>query len=178
MKNLVKDEAEFQKYLTNGYVVYQGAYKFYPDGRVELTSPDGVTKEGQWVFENNKINMDFDGIKNSISCEDIVLPTPEPTPTTTGGGGGGDGSYKNCTDFPFIKFCKNTKIAEVQKCLGGLVADGKFGPKTEDALESAGYGTDISEDDYNKIMEKCGKVEPSPEKIVDPEVVVDPTKET
>ena len=160
LKNLVKDEVEFQKYLTNGYVVYQGAYKFYPDGRVELTSPDGVTKEGQWVFENNKINMDFDGIKNSISCEDTVLPTPEPTAT---GGGGGGGSYKNCTDFPFIKFCKNPKIAEVQECLGGLVADGKFGPKTEAALEKAGYGIDISEDDYNKIIQKCKGVQPSPE---------------
>jgi hypothetical protein len=160
LKNLVKDEAEFQKYLTNGYVIYQGAYKFYPDGRVELTSPDGVTKEGQWVFENNKINMDFDGIKNSISCEDTVLPVPEPTST---GGGGGGGTYKNCTDFPFIKFCKNPKIAEVQDCLGGLVADGKFGPKTEAALEKAGYGKDISEDDYNKIIQKCKGVQPSPE---------------
>lgn len=161
LKNLVKDEQEFQNYLTNGYVVYQGAYKFYPDGKVELTSPDGNTKEGTWEFENGQINMDFDGIKNSIPCKDAVMPTPEPTPT--GGGGGGGGTYKNCTDFPFIKFCKNPKIAEVQECLGGLSADGKFGPKTEAALEKAGYGKDISQDDYNKIMEKCGRVQPSPD---------------
>lgn len=90
---------------------------------------------------------------------------PEEEPTDGGGGGSVGGSYTNCGDFPFIKFCKNTKIAEVQKCLGGLVADGKFGPKTEAALESAGYGTDISEDDYNKIIQKCKGVQPSPETI-------------
>jgi hypothetical protein len=93
---------------------------------------------------------------------------PEEEPTDSGGagtdGGGGGGSYKNCTDFPFIKYCKNPKIAEVQGCLGGLVVDGKLGPKTEAALENAGYGTDISEDDYNKIIQKCKGVQPSPEK--------------
>jgi hypothetical protein len=141
--------------------------------------PGGESDEGKWEYdEGNKIiKLDFGGnLDTTIPCED-VLPSPDECPPgydknlTTGecekkgggGGGGGGGSYKNCTDFPFIKFCKNTKIAEVQKCLGGLVSDGKFGPKTEAALEKAGYGIDISEDDYNKIIQKCKGVQPSPE---------------
>ena len=46
-------------------------------------------------------------------------------------------------------------VAEVQKCLG-LVDDGKFGPKTEKALSDGGYGTELTQDVYNKIKEKCG----------------------
>jgi hypothetical protein len=178
LKNLIKDEEEFKLFLQTGYV-YSNGYHFYAqDHKVKLEFPGGSGIEGTWSYDESsrKINMEFEnGTKNSIPCEN-VLPMPDECPPgytknlTTGecekkgdGGGGGGGSYKNCANFPFIKFCKNPKIAEVQECLGGLVADGKFGPKTESALEKAGYGIDISEDDYKKIMEKCKGVQPSPD---------------
>ena len=169
LKALVDSEQKFESYLANGYVVF-GNYKFYPENKVELASADGMVREGEWSYDESaqQIELEFGDITHSIDCPaSLIEPLPEDEDEdedgTGGGGTGGGGSYKNCTDFPFIKFCKNTKIAEVQKCLGGLVADGKFGPKTEDALESAGYGTDISEDDYTKIIQKCKGVQPSPE---------------
>ena len=179
LKGLIKNEEDFNRFLENKYIS-TGSYRFYAEGnKVLVMFPGGESDEGKWEYdEDNKIiKLDFGGnLDTTIPCED-VLPSPDECPPgydknlTTGecekkgggGGGGGGGSYKNCTDFPFIKFCKNTKIAEVQKCLGGLVSDGKFGPKTEAALEKAGYGIDISEDDYNKIIQKCKGVQPSPE---------------
>lgn len=169
LKALVDSEEKFESYLANGYVVF-GNYKFYPENKVELASADGMVREGEWSYDESaqQIELEFGDITHSIDCPaSLIEPSPEDEDGTGGGGGGtdgsGGGSYKNCTDFPFIKFCKNTKIAEVQECLGGLVADGKFGPKTEAALERAGYGTDISEDDYTKIIQKCKGVQPSPE---------------
>jgi hypothetical protein len=165
LKALVDSEEKFESYLANGYVVF-GNYKFYPENKVELSSADGMVREGEWSYDESaqQIELDFGDITHSIDCPaSLIEPSPEDEDGTGGGGTGGGGSYKNCTDFPFIKFCKNTKIAEVQDCLGGLVADGKFGPKTEAALERAGYGTDISEDDYTKIIQKCKGVQPSPE---------------
>jgi hypothetical protein len=75
--------------------------------------------------------------------------------SNTGGGTGGGTNYTACTDFPYKKGCSSTVVAEVQKCLG-LPNDGKFGPKTEKALTAGGYGTEITQDVYNKIKEKCG----------------------
>jgi hypothetical protein len=73
----------------------------------------------------------------------------------TGGNTGGGTNYTACTDFPYKKGCSSTIVAEVQKCLG-LPDDGKFGPKTEAKLNELGYGTEITQDVYNKIKEKCG----------------------
>jgi len=75
----------------------------------------------------------------------------------TGGSGGGTGgtTFKECTDFPYTKGCSSSIVAEVQKCLG-LSDDGKFGSKTEAKLKELGYGTEITQDVYNKIKEKCG----------------------
>jgi hypothetical protein len=73
----------------------------------------------------------------------------------SGGGTGGGTNYTACTDFPYKKGCSSTIVAEVQKCLG-LPDDGKFGPKTEAKLKELGYGTEITQDVYNKIKEKCG----------------------
>jgi hypothetical protein len=74
---------------------------------------------------------------------------------TGGSNTGGGTNYTACTDFPYKKGCSSTIVAEVQKCLG-LPDDGKFGPKTEDKLKELGYGTEITQDVYNKIKEKCG----------------------
>lgn len=64
-----------------------------------------------------------------------------------------EGGYRDC-DFPLVKGCKGEKVVKIQQCLG-LSDDGKFGPKTEKAVEDAGYGTDVSEDDYEEIVNNC-----------------------
>lgn len=155
LKNLVKDENEFQNFLKTGYVVYQGVYKFYTGGKVILTTPDGTTTEGKWVFENNKINMDFNGVKRSISCDGTIIPPVPPEPT------GGRGRYRECSGFPYNLYCKSDDIAKVQECLikdnPELRADRALGPKTKTAIEKAGYSVPLTKEDFDKIMAKCGK---------------------
>ena len=77
----------------------------------------------------------------------------------TGGGktGGGTGGYKSCSGT-YEKGCKSDTIAKVQGCLG-LVADGKFGPKTLAALSGKGFSK-FTDADVTKICEKTTVVEP------------------
>lgn len=81
-----------------------------------------------------------------------VTDTGTPAPGQTGSGG-----YKPCTEFPFSYGCANQAIGEIQKCLG-LVADGKFGNKTSQALISKGFdGKTITKEIYDTIKTKmCG----------------------
>jgi hypothetical protein len=74
----------------------------------------------------------------------------------TGGGKTGGGTFISCPEtFPIKKSCKNETIKKVQACLGGLVVDGKFGDKTQKALESKGQdGTKITTE---TIIAVCGK---------------------
>ena len=37
--------------------------------------------------------------------------------------------------------------------MGGLVADGKFGPKTNEKLKSAGFSSGFSDNDVDKICD-------------------------
>jgi hypothetical protein len=77
--------------------------------------------------------------------EEEEEPTPTPTPSR----------YTDCPDFPFIKFCKNDKIREIQKCIGAKV-DGTYGPETEGKLKEKGYPTTITKEVFDEIIKKCG----------------------
>jgi hypothetical protein len=61
------------------------------------------------------------------------------------------GGYKDCAGS-YSLGCKADAIAKVQGCLG-LVADGKFGPKTQAALTAKGF-TSFTDAEVDKI---CGK---------------------
>jgi hypothetical protein len=90
----------------------------------------------------------------SQSCSSSADVTPVPTDGgNTGGGntGGGTGGYKDCSGT-YSYGCKSPVIAKVQGCLGGLVTDGKFGPKTQASLKSKGYNS-FTDADVDKI---CG----------------------
>ena len=88
-------------------------------------------------------------------------PNPNPDPNTS--------KYRDCTGT-YVKWCKTAPtgpIGIVQGCLGGLVVDGKFGNRTQSALEAKGYPNGFKDSDITKI---CGgntptppKPEPSPE---------------
>jgi hypothetical protein len=162
MKFLVENEAEFEKFLVDGYV-QSGNYRIYPENKVILVTSEGGEREGEWKFDESSmtLKLDFDGIERIISCP--TDNTPEDEEDEGGGGGGGD-SYRECNDFPIVQGCKGQKVSDIQKCLGGLTVDGKWGSKTQSKVESSGYGSDgVSQEEYNKIMEKCGKVDTSPE---------------
>jgi hypothetical protein len=59
------------------------------------------------------------------------------------------GSYSDCSGT-YSYHCKSKAIATVQDCLGGLVIDGKFGPKTRAALEKIGF-TSFTDEDVDEI---------------------------
>jgi hypothetical protein len=100
--------------------------------------------------------------------DEQVQASPEVKAGTTGGGKtggvktGGGGSYKACTGT-YTQGCKSETIKKVQGCLG-LVADGKFGPKTQKALAAKGFASGFTDADVDKI---CNKVQASPEPEVE-----------
>jgi len=90
----------------------------------------------------------------------------QPKPEDGGGSGGGGsttptGNYTQCSEtFPIRQYCKNETIKQIQSCIG-VVPDGKFGPKTQAALESLGLpGTEITQDTLNRA---CGSSSQSSE---------------
>jgi hypothetical protein len=91
--------------------------------------------------------------QKSQSCDSSTS-----TSSGTDGGGSGSGSssggYRDCSGT-YSYGCKSDVIAKVQGCLGGLVADGKFGPKTQSALKTKGFDS-FTDADVNKI---CGSTQ-------------------
>ena len=67
-------------------------------------------------------------------------------------------SYRPCKGT-YTKGCKADAIIQIQGCLS-LVPDGKFGVKTQAALESKGYKNGFTDADITKI---CNTSSPSPE---------------
>jgi hypothetical protein len=70
------------------------------------------------------------------------------------------GTYRDCTGT-YTQGCKSEVIRKVQGCLG-LAADGKFGPKTQAALEAKRYTNGFTDNDVDKI---CNTVLTAPETI-------------
>ena len=74
---------------------------------------------------------------------------------TGGGGGNVRNRYRNCdNESKYTKGCKTSPdgdIGKVQACLGGLVQDGKFWNKTEEALKNAGYPNGFTKKDIDVI---------------------------
>jgi hypothetical protein len=87
-------------------------------------------------------------------------PVTKTPPTKIGKGGTKTGGgYKSCSEQMPIKYgCKNETIKKVQACLG-LVADGKFGPKTKQALINKSQNGD--QIDSGTIIDVCKKTTPT-----------------
>lgn len=66
--------------------------------------------------------------------------------------------YKSCSGT-YTQGCYSEVIKQVQGCLGGLVTDGKFGPKTNEKLKSAGFSSGFSDNDVDKICNKPDEIE-------------------
>jgi hypothetical protein len=99
------------------------------------------------IFEQADLgDIDFFPVDTDL---DPATPTPSPDPGTippvrTSG-------YRSCSGS-YSFGCKADAIATVQKCLGGLVVDGKFGPRTQAALKAKGYES-FTDAEVDKI---CG----------------------
>jgi hypothetical protein len=97
---------------------------------------------------------------NDGDVEDVVdteetTPSPQPAPQPR------TSQYSACTeDMPIRYGCKNETIKKVQTCLG-LVADGKFGPKTKQALINVGDTGDKI--DGESFIKACAPGDAQPE---------------
>jgi peptidoglycan hydrolase-like protein with peptidoglycan-binding domain len=81
----------------------------------------------------------------STATPPIASPNPLP--------GLGGGIWVNPASFPLMSGSNNSYVANLQlalnkKCGKNLVADGKFGPLTQSAVQSCIGGTTISTDQY------------------------------
>ena len=125
-----------------------GGIKFLPNGTAETI--DG-TKEGTWSDNGSSIEIIIDGNTYTMNCvsESVIPPTPEDS-------GSGKVTYRTCTSLPFTKGCKNSKIRDIQNCIGAKV-DGAYGPETESKLIEKGYSTEITQEVYDKIIKNCGQ---------------------
>jgi len=65
--------------------------------------------------------------------------------------------YKHCSGGTYKLYCYNKPvIGKVQGCLG-LKQDGYFGPKTQSALKSVGFGNGFTDQDVDKICKSSQK---------------------
>ena len=107
-----------------------------------------------------------------LSSDEKPMPKPKPDPAPLPKPGpypNPKPRFKDCSDFPYKRGCKSSVIAEVQKCLG-LSDDGIFGSKTEQALISGGYGSEITKEVYDKIKTKCSSTSVETTPVVDPNI--------
>jgi hypothetical protein len=88
--------------------------------------------------------------ENSSTTDTSTDTTITPSPSL--------GKYKECSGT-YTQGCFSEKIREIQTCLG-LVPDGKFGPKTQAALEDAGFGSGFKDSDVDKICSVSSMPEP------------------
>lgn len=97
-----------------------------------------------------------------VVIDDIPQPAPQPAPAPR------RSQYKSCPEVYPIKFgCKNETIAKVQECLG-VTPDGKFGPKTQQALINKGYdGNSITTEITINV---CGQNNPEKPPVTTPPV--------
>ena len=165
-KHISKNKNKFREYYNNGKGKITELKKNEWVRRGFLKKRGGLGKPVKWSITVRKIlawaavaGVTYWILKKWLFDNDI-LPDEDVKKTDGGNNGGNNGgnqtTYQNCTSFPYKKGCEGTIISEVQKCLG-LNADGKYGDDTVNGLKNKGYGdgTEITQDIYNKIMDKC-----------------------
>ena len=88
-------------------------------------------------------NISWENWKTTYKPTDAEIEVAKKSCKIVGGG------YKLCSGT-YSYGCKSDVIAKVQGCLGGLVPDGKFGPKTKAKLSVKGF-TSFTDADVEKI---------------------------
>ena len=150
----------------NEFIDENGGGNFYLDKKFET---ENKQHKGTWSYDekSSEVVVKLDnGDEHSIVCEDVpswdeddnlsddpinVTQTEKQKLISSW-----SGSYNECKEFPMSLGCKNEGIiGTVQICLG-LPKDGKFSPKVLDALDSEGYGLELTFDNYQLIKGKCG----------------------
>jgi hypothetical protein len=137
-------------------MVKAGFLKVGKDGRLRIS-------KGKVLFWAAAVGITYWKLSSWLGDNNIVVEDDNKTNTdnTNNTNNTNVVKFNDCSSFPYKLGCINPIIGEVQKCLG-LTVDNKFGKGTEDKLVSNGYGKEISQDVYNKIIEKCKPEKPTP----------------
>jgi hypothetical protein len=146
------------------YILIKGTsrsqYKLFADGRIKHM--DDTSTGNKIRCQGSKVTIIAESIQKKNLTEafdDTKLlrtnaPTPAPRPRTT--------TYRPCSGT-YTQGCYSDAIKKVQGCLGGLVADGKFGSQTNEKLKTAGFRGGFSDNDVDKI---CNNTDAGGEEIV------------
>jgi len=153
----------------NEFIDENGGGNFYLDKKFET---ENKQHKGTWSYDekSSEVVVKLDnGNVHTIVCENVPGWDDEDEDTNLSDDpinvtqtekqkliSNWNGSYNECDEFPMSLGCKNEGIiGTVQICLG-LPNDGKFSPKVLDALDSEGYGIELTFDTYKLIKGKCG----------------------
>ena len=175
-----KDNSKKGKYSCKSDTQLSGEITEQPDNVMDRRV--GINNDTKSRTQSAKSSNDFSNIsivwdtEKKSQDDDTVTPAPEPvTPPKKS-------MYKPCADFPFAFGCISERIAEIQRCLGILPLDSKFGPgtlksieevimdNTKDTVGVSGRGvvivnelrkTGITKEMYQEILKHC-KVENKP----------------
>jgi hypothetical protein len=155
------------------YILIKGnkgnLYQVFADGRVK--TKDGKMTGKKISCNGSKIGFIAESTQKKKTLEeqfdenDLLggggsTPSPTPTPRPRPG----QNRYRNCTGT-YTKGCKTDPtgpIGVVQGCLG-IVVDGRFWDKTQNALVAKGYANGFTDADISKICEKTKEQEISGE---------------
>lgn len=110
-----------------------------------------------WVPIQDKIKEANSQLEQAQSEQQTDSTTTDSTDTTVTPSPS-LGKYKVC-EGTYTQGCYSEAIKQVQTCLG-LVSDGKYGPKTQAALEGAGFGGGFKDSDVDKICQTQTMPEP------------------
>ena len=138
---------------------------------------DDIDQEGEWdqiyrplrncvedsLLDLQKKNPCKEGEVWDDKQQKCVVVSPTPVPTDDDDKKKEEKkktNWREC-EFPLVVGCKGENVRKVQECLG-IDADGKFGKGTKKAVNNNGYGDDVSKEDYDKIIAKCGGSTPTP----------------
>lgn len=142
-------------------------YQLFADGRVK-------TKDGKMTGKKVSCNGSKIGFIAESTQKKKTLEEQFDENELLGGGGGSTpeppkppktGRYRVCTGT-YTQGCKTAPtgpIGVVQGCLGGLVVDGRFWKKTQDALVAKGFTNGFTDADVSKICQKINEPEVSGE---------------
>ena len=140
-----KDAVITKKSVGNLFADTNGGLVFGLDNG-KVTTGNGQY-EGEYECTADGIQVEFD--EATFTIKGCKGPEENKKNETDNGGGT---KWKDCSGT-YTQGCKSEVIRKVQGCLGGLVKDAKFGPRTNAALQSKGFSDGFKDSDVETI---CG----------------------
>jgi len=146
--NTVADVCALQSEFNKTY-----SRDFYEVLDSEIDGDDFITYV--WVPISSKVEEADSQLQQAQETQQTVSDTTTdtsvmPAPSV--------GKYKECSGT-YTQGCYSESIKQIQTCLD-LVPDGKYGPKTQAALEGAGFGSGFKDSDVDKICNVSSMPEP------------------